>query len=228
MSAEAESRPTTPQAAWDALAAGNDRYAAGTSAHPRQDPAHRASLETGQAPFTALFSCSDSRVPAELVFDVGLGDAFVVRNAGQIVSSSVVGSLEYAVEVLKTPLVVVVAHEHCGAVRAAIDSQGEHAPLLPVHISQLISNIVPAVRRVAGVERGVRIDTSEIDAHEVGRAHLRDTVSELLAASEIVSEAVAAGTLAVVGATYRLVEGRIEPELAVGEIDLQPRAPQHA
>ena len=137
-----------------------------------------------------------------------------MRNAGQIISGSVIGSLEYAVSVLNVPLIVVLGHDSCGAVRAAIESQGADAPTLPPHIARLISKIVPAVRRVGGTD-GV-IDTAGIDSTDVGREHLRDTIAELLESSELISDAVAAGTLAVVGANYRLLEGQAVPDVIVG------------
>ena len=141
----------------------------------------------------------------------------MVRNAGQVISDDVVGSLEYAVGVLGAPLILVLGHDHCGAVRAAIDSQGAEPDPLPAHIASLVDRIVPAVRRVAGVPQGP-IEPDAIDAGFVGREHLRDTVAELLERSEVISEAIAAGTLAVVGANYRLLEGRAETDVAVGRI----------
>ena len=170
-------------------------------------------LAAAQAPHAALFGCSDSRLAAEIIFDKGLGDLFVVRNAGQVISDSVIGSLEYAVAVLKVPLIVVLGHDECGAVPAAIDSPKPDAPPLPPHIASLIAPIVPAVQRVA---RRRRLAPAIPTPHEVGREHLRDTVAELLERSELISDAVAAGTLAVVGANYRLAEGRVVPDVIVG------------
>jgi carbonic anhydrase len=137
------------------------------------------------------------------------------------------GSLEYAVAVLNVPLIVVLGHDECGAVRAAIDSQSGDAPLLPPHIDRIIQKIVPAVQRV-GVATGAVssddgaqtqvIDTKALDASLVGREHLRDTIAELLERSEMISDAVAAGTLAIVGANYRLLEGRADADIVVGSI----------
>jgi carbonic anhydrase len=201
----------TPAEAWREMVLGNERFVAGEPQHPRQDVERRAELATRQSPDAALFGCSDSRLAAEIIFDKGIGDLFVVRNAGQIISDSVIGSLEYAVSVLKVPLIVVLGHDECGAVRAAIDSQGANAPELPRHIANLVAKIVPAVTRV-GVHGGV------IDSHDVGREHLRDTIAELLETSELISDAVAAGTLAVVGANYRLLEGRAVPDVIIGAV----------
>lgn len=207
----------TPAQVWNEMARGNDRFVAGEPAHPRQDVERRTELANAQAPHAALFGCSDSRLAAEIIFDKGLGDLFVVRNAGQVISSSVVGSLEYAVSVLNVPLILVLGHDECGAVAAAIESQTEDAPALPPHIQELISKIVPAVRRVAGSDTGT-VEVENINAYDVGRVHLRATILELMNASELISDAVAAGTLAVVGANYRLLEGRAVPDLVIGTV----------
>jgi len=202
-----------PAQVWREMARGNERFVAGTPQHPRQDVERRAELANAQAPHAALFGCSDSRLAAEIIFDKGLGDLFVVRNAGQVISDSVIGSLEYAVAVLDVPLIVVLGHDECGAVRAAIDSEKPDATPLPPHIAQLIAPIRPAVKRVPVGDSG------EPDILEVGREHLRDTVAELLERSELIGAAIAAGTLAVVGANYRLREGHVVPDVVVGQIN---------
>ncbi|MDH6180344.1 carbonic anhydrase [Microbacteriaceae bacterium SG_E_30_P1] len=204
---------TTPAEAWAEMVRGNERFVAGEPQHPRQDVDRRTEVAPAQFPDAALFGCSDSRLAAEIIFDKGLGDLFVVRNAGQVISESVVGSLEYAVGVLGVPLIVVLGHDECGAVRAAIDSQGADAPQLSPHISNLIAPILPAVRRVAQYRR---VDPLSIDAQAVGREHLRDTIEELLESSEMIREAVASGSLAIVGANYQLREGRAQPDVTVG------------
>lgn len=207
----------TPPAAWAEMRDGNERFVAGVPRH-RQDVDRRAELSDKQTPHAALFGCSDSRLAAEIIFDQGLGDLFVVRNAGQIISETVLGSLEYAVEILHVPLIVVLGHDQCGAVRAAIDSQAEDAPLLPIHISNIIEKIVPAVRRVSDSADAQYVDPDAIDAGVVGREHLRETVKELLERSEVISEAIAAGTLAIVGANYRLLVGNADPHIIIGVI----------
>jgi carbonic anhydrase len=208
----------TPQDVWREMMRGNERFVAGEPLHPRQDIEHREKLVEAQAPHAALFGCSDSRLAAEIIFDKGLGDLFVVRNAGQVISDSVVGSLEYAVAVLKVPLILVLGHDECGAVKAAIDQAEADAPPLPPHIQSLIAPIAPAV------ERAARIDGAP-DPLDVGREHLRDTVSELLERSELIGAAIAAGTLAVVGANYRLSEGRVIPDVVLGEVESPVEAP---
>lgn len=202
-----------PGKAWREMMRGNARFVAGQPLHPRQDAEHRESLALVQSPDVVLFGCSDSRLAAEIIFDKGLGDLFVVRNAGQVISDSVVGSIEYAVSVLRIPLIVVLGHDECGAVAAAIASQAPDARPLPAHIDRLIQQIVPAVKRVAG--KG-DVDPGSVDASEVGREHLRDTVAELLQRSEMISDAVAAGVLGIVGANYKLHEGTAVPDIVLG------------
>ena len=197
----------TPAKAWERMVRGNERFVAGEPMHPRQDVDRRTETAPQQRPDAALFGCSDSRLAAEIIFDKGLGDLFVVRNAGQVVSDSVVGSLEYAVGVLGVNLIVVLGHDSCGAVQAAIDQSRPDAAPLPAHIHRLVQEIVPSVQ-----------EAGSHDPIVVGRTHLRNTVGRLLQESELISDAVAAGTLAVVGANYRLVEGRVEPDAVVGMI----------
>ena len=198
----------TPAQVWREMARGNERFVAGEPQHPRQDVERRTELAHAQTPHAALFGCSDSRLAAEIIFDKGLGDLFVVRNAGQVISDSVIGSLEYAVAVLDVPLIIVLGHDECGAVRAAIDAEQPDATPLPPHIARLIAPIRPAVKRVPSG-----------DILEVGREHLRDTVAELLEGSELIGAAIAAGTLAIVGANYRLREGRVVPDVVLGNIN---------
>jgi carbonic anhydrase len=194
---------------------GNARFVAGEPRHPRQDIERRESLAHVQKPDVVLFGCSDSRLAAEIIFDKGLGDLFVVRNAGQVISDSVIGSIEYAVGVLEVPLIVVLGHDECGAVRAAIDSIAPESQSVSPYIDGLIEQIVPAVRRVSG---GNGDDPASVDASEVGREHLRDTVAELLERSELVSDAVARGVLGIVGANYKLHEGTAVADIIVGNI----------
>lgn len=202
----------TPAQVWREMVRGNERFVAGEPLHPRQDVEHREKLAEAQTPHAALFGCSDSRLAAEIIFDKGLGDLFVVRNAGQVISESVVGSLEYAVAVLGVPLILVLGHDECGAVRAAIEQTAPDATPLPPHIVNLIAPIAPAVARAHKVDGAP-------DPHDVGREHLRDTVRELVEQSELISDAVAAGTLAVVGANYRLSEGRVVPDVILGSVE---------
>ena len=209
-------RSLTPDEAWALMQEGNRRFVAGEPQHPNQNVDKRHELTAGQAPLATLFGCSDSRLAAE-IFDKGLGDLFVVRNAGQVLGESIVASLEYAVHVLGVPLIVVLAHDSCGAVRAAIDGTAIDAAPLPPHIWRLIAPIVPAARKVVA-EQGVSA-VDDIDAELVGREHLRNTVQDLLQSSELINAAVAEGRLGIVGANYRLGEGTAVPVVTVGLSD---------
>lgn len=204
----------TPDEAWRLMSEGNRRFVAGTPEHPNQDVGKRHELVDGQAPMATLFGCSDSRLAAEIIFDKGLGDLFVVRNAGQVIGESIVASLEYAVAVLGVPLIVVLAHDSCGAVRAAIDGTAIDAAPLPPHIWKLVAPIVPAARKVLAEQGGSTV--ADIDPELVGQEHLRNTVRDLLQSSELISQAVADGRLGIVGANYRLNEGTAVPVVTAG------------
>jgi carbonic anhydrase len=205
------------------MLAGNKRFVEGAPAHPRQDIERRNDLVAAQNPRAALFGCSDSRLAAEIIFDKGLGDLFVVRNAGQIISDSVVASLEYAVAILKVPLIIVLGHDNCGAVNGAISMLGPDATELPPHIGNLVARITPAIRRVAGAAGQFSPDgtlnPADVDASAVGREHLRATIAEMLESSELIGAAIADGNLAIVGANYRLDQGVVTPDVAIGVID---------
>lgn len=207
-------RSLTPAAAWQEMLDGNRRFVNDEPRHPNQDVKRRNDLVAAQYPMATLFGCSDSRLSAEIIFDKGLGDLFVVRNAGQVIGESIIGSLEYSVEILKVPLIVVLAHDACGAVGAAIAGTAIDAKPLPPHIWKLIAPIIPAARKVLA-ERGGS-SPADIDAEMVGQEHLRNTVADLLQSSELISEAVADGRLGIVGANYRLNEGTAVPIVSVG------------
>ncbi|MBD3757816.1 MAG: carbonic anhydrase [Microbacterium sp.] len=206
-------RPT-PASVWAEMREGNERFVTGAPRHPRQDVDRRTELAHTQTPRAALFGCSDSRLAAEIIFDQGLGDLFVVRNAGQVASDSAIASLEYAVAVLDVSVIIVLAHDECGAVRAAIDSTAIDSPELPPHIWRLIAKIVPAARTVLRASEA--IDPRSLDAEDVGIEHLGNTIEDLLASSRLISDAVTDGRLAIVGANYRLSEGRAIPHVMVG------------
>src|SRR5262245_51956921 len=116
---------TSPVTAWKALKEGNERFVAGMPEHPSQSIEHRASLAEEQRPTAVVFGCADSRVAAEIIFDQGLGDMFVVRTAGHVIDAAVLGSIEYAVSVLDVPLIVVLGHDSCGAVKATLTALDE-------------------------------------------------------------------------------------------------------
>jgi carbonic anhydrase len=206
----------TPAETWTALRDGNHRFVNSAPLHPNQSSARRTAVANGQRPIAALFGCSDSRLAAEIIFDLGLGDLFVVRNMGQIISHSVVASLEYAAEILEVSLIIVLAHDSCGAVKAAIDQEGGFGAPLPPNIASAVGEIVPSARRArqdAGLVSGLPLDPDT-----VGRAHLKETISRLLTSSELVSQKIADGTLAVIGATYTLAEGAVSADVIVGDL----------
>ncbi|MDP9806579.1 carbonic anhydrase [Trueperella bonasi] len=139
--------PSTASVALEALIAGNERFANGNATRPHQTLQWRENLRSGQSPIAAVLGCSDSRVPTEIVFDVGLGDLFVMRTAGHTVDQSVLGSLSFAIEVLKVPLVVVVGHERCGAIQTAMtELKVTEDPSSYISPNFLVNAVAPAVR----------------------------------------------------------------------------------
>jgi carbonic anhydrase len=200
---------TSPVSAWKALKEGNERFVAGRPQHPSQSVAHRASLADGQTPTVALFGCGDSRVAAELIFDQGLGDMFVVRTAGQAIDSAVLGSIEFAVTVLNVPLIVVLGHDSCGAVKAALSALDEG--VIPGgFVRDVVERVAPSILM------GRRDGLSRVDEFE--ERHVRETVAQLLERSTAIAERVAARTLAVAGLTYHLADGRAALVDRVGDI----------
>ncbi|MER6347863.1 carbonic anhydrase [Streptomyces sp. NPDC001595] len=186
-------RPTTAQEALRELAAGNLRWRTFRERHPDETPAVRQALTSGQHPFAIVLGCVDSRVPPELVFDQGLGDLLTVRSAGEVLDEAVLGSVAYGVLELAVPLVVVLGHQSCGAVRAAVQAEGSGEPL-PAHIQYLADRIAPAIDH--SVEGDARVDAT-IDANV-------RLVRSRLAAEPDLAARVADGRLVIVGARYEL------------------------
>src|ERR1051326_5785578 len=140
-----EGWPGTPEEALRVLLEGNRRFISGERLHPHQDADHReASAEDGQRPFAVLFGCSDSRLAAEIIFDRGLGDLFVVRTAGHVIGPEVLGSIEYGVAMLGCPLVVVLGHDACGAV-AATRSAVQDGATAGGYVRDVIEKVTPSV-----------------------------------------------------------------------------------
>jgi carbonic anhydrase len=200
--------PKTPREAWQAMVDGNHRFVTGELAHPRQDIDRREALAEKQTPFAALFGCADSRLSAEIIFDVGLGDFFVVRNAGQVIGETILGSLEYAVEVLGVPIILVLGHDECGAIRATIDDVEGKMNANGEFIHKLVDQIRPTV--LAANAQGMH------DIDDVTELHVQDTINEMLTSSNLIAEAVKSGKLAVVGANYKLTLGEIHPIVTIG------------
>ena len=190
----------SPDGALEGLKRGNARYVEGVSL--RHDFKHeREALAQGQNPYAAILSCADSRIAPEYAFDSGRGDLFVCRVAGNFASDETVASLEYAVAVLAVPLILVLGHDSCGAVDAAIKSLKDNTTL-PGHMPSLVAAIAPAVKAVsqqAGDTLGNAI-----------RQNVIDTVAKLASATPILSVAVEQKKLKVVGGIYRLKDGKVE------------------
>jgi carbonic anhydrase len=191
----------TPDEALARLLEGNRRYVSNKAFCPNESSTVRTKLATGQAPFAIILGCSDSRVPPEVVFDFGLGDLFVIRVAGNIVEDAGVGSIEYAIEHLGTPLVVVLGHERCGAVKATIETLEAGADA-PGHIGELVRKLKPAVEASA--------KTPGDKVANAVRENVRRMVSELAGLEPFLKEKVEAGKVKVVGAHYDLDSGVVE------------------
>jgi carbonic anhydrase len=199
----------TPALAWRRLREGNERFVSGTSSHPNQDASRRSSLVENQHPFAVIFGCSDSRLAAEIIFDLGLGDAFVVRTAGHVLDDAVLGSLEYSVSVLGVPLIVVLGHDSCGAVTAtktAVET-GE----MPVgFMRSLVERLTPAVLTS---RRNNQDSINEMVVENVKQAsrHLVDS-------SRVITAAVEGGRASVIGLAYSLADGRADLVSSIGEL----------
>lgn len=192
--------------ALDRLRAGNDRFVRNASTL-NLAALDRTALAAGQAPFAIIVGCSDSRVPAELVFDQGLGDLFVIRVAGNIIAPSQIGSVEFAAEKLGTRLVVVMGHSHCGAVAATLDAvmSGNDGD------SRNIRSIIDRVRCAVEIAREASpvADRSTL-LHNATRANVRIACNQLRHGSDILERLVDGGGLMVVGAEYAIETGTVE------------------
>jgi carbonic anhydrase len=200
---------TSPVTAWKALREGNERFVAGKPLHPSQSIDHRASLAVEQKPTAVVFGCADSRVAAEIIFDQGLGDMFVVRTAGHVIDSAVLGSLEYAVSILNVPLIVVLGHDSCGAVKATLDTlDGGAVP--GGYVRDVVERVTPSILL------GRRDGLTRVDEFEA--RHVIETGSQIMARSTAISERVNGGTLAIAGLTYHLADGKVNLREHLGDI----------
>lgn len=187
----------TPEEALQKLMEGNQRYIEQKRTFPDQGRSRILEVAKGQHPFATVLGCSDSRVASEIIFDQGLGDLFDIRVAGNFIDNVVLGNMEYAALELGVPLLVILGHERCGAVKAALDGKP-----VPGHIGSLVAAIKPAVYATKG-QPGDPWDNAV-------RANVKMTVNKLKALSPILANAVKAGTLKVVGARYDLDSGKVE------------------
>lgn len=189
-------RPS-PEQALQRLLDGNARYVAGHVEHPNQSVARRVEVASGQSPFAVIVTCSDSRVAPEFYFDQGLGDLFVVRDAGNTLNDHVIGSIEYAVEHLHASIVLVVGHEKCGAVSAAVAGGRAEG-----RIATIIEAIRPALRETRN-QAGDKTDNAI-------RGHARRGAQTLAVTDPIISQAVRSGEIKIFAARYDLASGRVE------------------
>lgn len=190
----------SPDAALERLHKGNRRYVKGESR--RHDFEHeREALAGGQNPFAGILSCADSRIAPEYAFDSGRGDLFVCRVAGNFANTETIASLEYGVAVLGTPLILVLGHDSCGALDAAIKSLKD-GTTLPGHLPSLVTGVAPAVNAV--LQQGGDTLGKAI------RQNVIDNVAKLRTATPILSAAVEQNKLKVVGGIYRLKDGRVD------------------
>lgn len=190
----------TPEAALERLMAGNERYISGRST-PLDFSRERAALVKGQNPYASILSCSDSRVGPEFCFDEQRGDLFVARVAGNYLTTDFVATLEFSAFVLHTPLIMVLGHESCGAVQAAIEASDKNQQF-PGHIQAIASALAPAVRAV-DKETKDRVDS-------VVRMNVIQNVEELKKQTPILSKLVAEKKLLVVGGVYSLRTGKVD------------------
>jgi len=206
--AHATTPAITPEHALDRLMKGNARFASHQAMHPHKTAARMAEVAGGQHPIAVVLSCSDSRVPPELIFDQGLGDVFVVRVAGNILDDAVVGSIEYAVEHTGAPLVVVLGHEKCGAVTAAMGG-GEAGN----HIHAVTDPITPVVAEAK------KSTHDPVDA--AIRLNVKKVVGELEHSTPILAAKAKDGSIQIVGAYYSLDNGKVtlltEPRASISK-----------
>jgi carbonic anhydrase len=193
----------SPDEALTMLKSGNARYVTGKPQYPRQNKARRVlTAAKGQTPFATILSCSDSRVPVEVIFDQGVGDLFVVRVAGNVAGEDEVASMEYAGEHLHTPLLVVLGHSKCGAVTAVVEDAHLHGSL-----PALAARIKPAVAKTRAAHRdlsgGALLDAAI-------KANVQQAMADLFTKSQIIKDLVKEGKLKVSGAIYDLESGKVK------------------
>ncbi|HSE62653.1 MAG TPA: carbonic anhydrase [Thermoanaerobaculia bacterium] len=194
--------------ALERLREGNRRFASDSASRDGlTGPMRRNELTEGQEPFAIVLGCSDSRVPAEIVFDQGLGDLFVIRVAGNIVASSQVGSVEFAAERFGTRLVVVLGHSRCGAVLASLEELQQPTGQRSRNLRSIVDRVRPSVEALLATE--LRHDPDALVRQAV-RANIRASANQLRHGSEILEELVRKTGLLIVGAEYSLETGVVD------------------
>ncbi len=198
----------TATAAIKRLQTGNQRFAAGAPSNALlSSQARRQELMAGQEPFAVILGCSDSRVPAEIIFDLGLGDLFVIRVAGNIVAPSHIGSVEFAAEKFGTRLVVVMGHSHCGAVQATLAELKQPTENRSPNLRAIVDYIRPSVEEL--LQTDLRHDENALMHHAV-RANVRTSARHLRNGSRILEQLIKEDGLLIVGAEYSLETGLVD------------------
>ncbi len=202
-----------PRIALRKLMGGNRRFVEDKSIRPRQSRRDLTNTEKGQKPFAVIVGCSDSRVPNEIIFDQGVGDLFIIRTAGQVMAAASYGSVEFATAALGSKLIVVLGHQSCGAVDAAIKR-----PDVPGHIVTLVNSIKPAAQKARAM--GGNMLENAI------RQNVIEQVNELRDLDPVLSKKYSKGEILIVGAVYNLGTGKVEfvPETLKGLPDFQTSA----
>lgn len=192
----------SPSKALQKLIEGNKRFAQNKSLHPNRCGELRNSLISGQKPFAAVLACSDSRVPVEIIFDVGLGDLFVVRTAGHVLSKEALGSLEYAVNELGVKVIIILGHENCGAINAALNFyKSSNSNDLSDNMQALLSHIYPAIEKLENKNDLMK---------DAVKANVKYQIEDLLKRDPVLAEKIRQKKLLVYGAIYKLDTGLIE------------------
>lgn len=203
LSVSTHAADAVPGQALARLRAGNDRFVKGANTHVPLGTETRESLTKEQHPFAMVLSCADSRVPPEYIFNAGLGELFVVRAAGEVVDKSVMASLEYGAEHLHIPLLLVMGHESCGAVKAAVEAEHGEGP----NLDYLVTHIRAGVHLTPGERHELRDAVLE---------NVEQVINDAIGGSQVLRGAMSAGHLQIVGAYYELGTGHVEFSQPVG------------
>jgi carbonic anhydrase len=194
--------------ALEKLIVGNRQYFEGTADGAELTiTSRRQGITDGQNPFAVILGCSDSRVPAELVFNLGFGDLFVIRVAGNIVAPSQIGSVEFACQHFGTQLVVVLGHSHCGAINATVDSLMDDVDKLSPNVASIVDRVTPAVLPI--VQKNKFTDREDL-IHQAMRANVEQSVNGLQVRSRILRRMVTKGQIRIIGAEYSIETGVVD------------------
>ncbi|MFA6989369.1 MAG: carbonic anhydrase [Candidatus Gastranaerophilaceae bacterium] len=189
--------------ALEKLLEGNKRFVNDKSLHPNRCQEARLRMIDGQKPFAVIISCSDSRVPTEIIFDAGLGDLFVIRSAGHSIATATLGSVEYAVEYLGVKLIMILGHDDCGAIQAA--TCNNHIETLPKNLKAIVKNFVPAV------EAAKKDCVNEIDVVNTAvKYNVLNTIAELIIKAPVIAKQVEKNNIKIVGANYNFTNSEVE------------------